>query len=455
MTVHEPARAGSSGMNSRLGRLAPPGLRQALALRSAGVVYAYVLLLAVLTVAASQRGDPFYLSSVNLGNVFDQATFVGILAIFMTVVLITGNFDLSVASTAALSGTVALEIIDEQGTFVAVLVALLFGVLVGFVNAVLVQKVGVNAFIVTLGTLTAVRGVVQVILNGQSITANNQALLVFSTKYWTMPQGVAVALGIALLVVAAGMCVRRRSVAPLGKAQLVWVTGLALLLAGAFRPLLLVERLSVWIMFGLTILVSAVLRFTVVGRNVYAVGGNAEAARLSGISVDRYKMGAFMLNGLMAAAVGILYAGKFNSVDPTVLTGTELTVIAAAVLGGTSLFGGSGYVVKSVIGSLILFTLSNGFNVLNIGANYQNVVQGGVLIAAASLYTATSARGRGFIRSHWQRMRAARAGASAAAGEASDPVAVQDIDPMAPESSAAPSPSKDVSGGQARSTRAQ
>jgi D-xylose transport system permease protein len=117
------------------------------------------------------------------------------------------------------------------------------------------------------------------------------------------------------------------------------------------------------------------------------------------------KMGAFVLNGLIAAVVGMLYAGKFNSVDPTVLTGGELTVIAAAILGGTSLFGGSGYVAKSVVGTLILFTLSNGFNVLNIGSNYQNLVQGAVLVAAASLYTATSSKGRGFVRSRIAGMR--------------------------------------------------
>ena len=183
--------------------------------------------------------------------------------------------------------------------------------------------------------------------------------------------------------------------------------GAAFLAIGAFRPLLLNETLPVWIMIGLTVITSLVLRYTVVGRNLYAVGGNPEAARLSGINVDRYKINAFVLNGFVAAGVGVLYAGKFNSVDPTLLTGSELTVIAAAVLGGTSLFGGSGYVAKSVVGTLILFTLSNGFNVLNIGANYQNVVQGSVLVAAAALYTATSARGRSFITSTLARRRKA------------------------------------------------
>jgi D-xylose transport system permease protein len=137
---------------------------------------------------------------------------------------------------------------------------------------------------------------------------------------------------------------------------------------------------------GVTVAVSIALRFLVAGRNLYAVGSNAEAARLSGINVSLYKMMPFVLSGLASAVVGLLYAGQFNSVDPSALTGTELTVIAAAILGGTSLFGGAGYVAKSVLGTLVLFTLSNGFNVLNLGSNYQYVVQGAVLIAASAVY---------------------------------------------------------------------
>jgi D-xylose transport system permease protein len=391
------------------------GWRRALAPRSAGVVYALVALVLTLTITSSVQSRPSYLSSVNVSNILDQASLTGILAIFMTVVLITGNFDLSVGSTAALAGTIALKLIDHYGAVIALVAALLTGVLVGLINGVLVQKVGVNGFIVTLGTLTAVRGVVQAILNGQSITATDMVFERFETARWTLPQGVAIVAGILLIATGVVLTVRaRRRQLAAGNVMLMG-TGAALLAIGAFRPLLLNETAPVWIMIGLTVLTSLVLRYTVVGRNLYAVGGNPEAARLSGINVDRYKMAALVLNGFVAAGVGVLYAGKFNSVDPTLLTGSELTVIAAAVLGGTSLFGGSGYVSKSVIGTLILFTLSNGFNVLNIGSNYQNVVQGSVLVAAAALYTATSARGRGFIASALARRRKAEPEPSPAA----------------------------------------
>jgi len=372
------------------------------------VVYALFALVLVLTITSSVQSRPSYLSSVNVSNILDQASLTGILAIFMTVVLITGNFDLSVASTAALAGTVALKLIDQHGAVLALVAALLTGVLVGLINGVLVQKVGVNSFIVTLGTLTAVRGVVEAILNGQSITATDAVFERFETAHWTMPQGLAIGGGTVLIAAGVAFTVRARLRQLTAGNVMLMGAGAVLLAIGAFRPLLLDETAPVWLMLGITVVTSLVLRYTVVGRNLYAVGGNPEAARLSGINIDRYKMGAFVLNGFVAAAVGVLYAGKFDSVDPTVLTGSELTVIAAAVLGGTSLFGGSGYVAKSVIGTLILFTLSNGFNVLNIGSNYQDVVQGAVLVAAASLYTATSTRGRGFITSALARRRKAK-----------------------------------------------
>lgn len=372
--------------------------------RSAGVVYALVLLVAVIATLSQVQGRSGYLSSVNISNILDQTSLIGIMAIFMTVVLISGNFDLSVASTAALAGTVALKTIDGHGLVFAVVAAVLVGALVGVVNGLLVQKVGVNAFIVTLGTLTAVRGVVEAILDGQSITASSTSLLTIATYRWTMPTWLALVLALGLIGIGVAMVLRAGSrPRALAEWSVFLIASVALLLVAMLRPLLLDETLPTWLMIALAIVTGAVLRFTVVGRNLYAVGGNAEAARLSGIPVDTYKMGAFVLNGAMAGVVGVLYAGRFNSVNPTVLTGGELTVIAAAVLGGTSLFGGSGYVGKSVVGALILFTLSNGFNVLNIGANYQNVVQGGVLVAAAALYTVTNQSERGKLRGRLRR----------------------------------------------------
>jgi D-xylose transport system permease protein len=149
---------------------------------------------------------------------------------------------------------------------------------------------------------------------------------------------------------------------------------------------------QVWVLFAVTIVSWFVLSYTAVGRRLYAVGGNTEAARLSGIDINRYKIVPFVLNGFAAAVVGILYCGRFEAINPNALSGVELTVLAAAILGGTSLFGGSGSVVKTVVGALILFVLANGFNILNLGANYQPLIQGLVIVGAAAIYVVAGRR---------------------------------------------------------------
>ena len=371
----------------------PARIRPALAgLRPqrAGVVYALILLVVVLVITTASKGQPAYLSSVNVSNIFSQAAPDAILAVFMTVVLISGNFDLSIASVAALAAALALKTIDSIGTAPAIILALAVGAAVGTINAVLVQKVGVNAFIVTLGSMTAVRGVVLIALGGESVTAQSRSLVALDSTIFRVPAPVALVIGVFLLVLA---LLRLRQITdttspPLDGFFLALIAAAVItLVVPIAAPAMLTQPLPVWLMLWVTVGVSAALRFLVPGRNLYAVGSNAEAARLSGIKVDLYKMVPFVLTGLAAAGVGLLYAGRFNSVDPNGLTGTELTVIAAAILGGTSLFGGAGYVGKSVLGTVVLFTLSNGFNMLNLGSNYQYVVQGAVLIAASAVYT--------------------------------------------------------------------
>ncbi|MCU1492782.1 MAG: D-xylose transport system permease protein [Acidimicrobiaceae bacterium] len=364
-------------------------IAQSLRPQRAGVVYALVILVMALVVATSVRHQPGYLSVVNISNILGQAAPDAILAVFMTVVLISGNFDLSVASVAALSGALALKTIDAIGTAPAVGIALGVGIAVGLANAVLVQKVGINAFIVTLGSMTAIRGLVLIALNGESVTAQSQSLTTLDNTILKVPVAVALVIGLGL---AAAAVVRFRKASssespPLDGYFVALVAGaLICLIVPIAVPAMLRQSLPVWLMIWIGVAVSVGLRFLVVGRNLYAVGSNAEAARLSGISVSWYKMAPFVMSAVAAAGVGLVYAGRFNSLDPNALTGEELTVIAAAILGGTSLFGGSGFVGKSVLGTVILFTLSNGFNVLNLGSNYQYVVQGAVLIAASAVY---------------------------------------------------------------------
>ena len=361
--------------------------RRIFGLREAGVYYALLLLLALLAAIAQSRGLPNYLSPQNLGNIVYQASLVGIMGVAMTVMLITGAFDLSVASVAALAAAVLVGLAPSIGFPLAAGAAIVTAIAVGIFNGAIVQFVGINAFIVTLGTLTAVRGLVLVLTDGRSLMVERpdvlQQMLAFeSTRvpvFWA-----ALVLALILIVLAA---VKRRPLIGLGGL----VVGVLALLAGRdFAVAAPVVYLAIF-----TAIVWAVLRFTVIGRRIYAVGGNAEAARLSGINVHAYKLGAFVLSSAAAGFAGVLFGCRLGAINPTALQGSELTVIAAAILGGTSLLGGAGSVLKTVVGALLLFTLTNGFNVLDLGASYQGLIEGAVVIAAAAIYTVGGDRRRG------------------------------------------------------------
>jgi D-xylose transport system permease protein len=142
----------------------------------------------------------------------------------------------------------------------------------------------------------------------------------------------------------------------------------------------------VYYLLAVTLATTIVLNFTVVGRRLRAASSNVEAARLLGINVTRYKVVPFMLNGLAAAVVGILFSARLSAVSPAAMSGMELTVISAAILGGTSLFGGQGSIIKSVAVALVLFSLLNGFNLLNLGATLQGLIEGIAIIVAAAIY---------------------------------------------------------------------
>ena len=348
-------------------------------LREAGVYYALLILLFALAAIASSRGLPPYLSGQNLGNIAYQASLIGIMGVAMTVMLITGAFDLSVASVAALSAAVLVGLAGSIGFVPAVFAALCTAAAVGLLNGAIVQFVGINAFIVTLGTLTAVRGLVLVLTGGRSLMVEDPDVLAQMLAFESTRVPLFIA-GLLLSAVLLGTAVWKRR--PLMGAAGLCIGALILLAGPGFAVAAPVIYLAIF-----TLIMWAVLGFTTIGRRLYAVGGNAEAARLSGINVHAYKLGAFVLSSVAAGFAGVLFGSRLGAINPTALQGAELTVIAAAILGGTSLFGGAGSVVKTVIGALLLFTLTNGFNVLNLGANYQGLIEGIVVVAAAAIYT--------------------------------------------------------------------
>lgn len=370
------------------------GWRRLFGLREAGVFYALALLAVMLAVLTAYSGRPPYLSAVNITNVFYQSSLVAIMGVAMTVILITGNFDLSVASVAALAAAVLIGLSSPLGFWPAAGVALLAAGSIGLLNGAIVQFVGINAFIVTLGTLTAIRGVVLIVTNGRSLMAEDPDVIAAMAAFEGGRVGMFWPMLAAGSLAALGGVVnlwRRKGGADAGPVgTLILGLGLAgvALLAG---PGLTVAKPVVY-MLAFTLGTWFVLRFTTLGRRIYAVGGNAEAARLSGINVHGYKLAAFVLSSLAAGFAGVLFGCRLGSINPTALQGAELTVIAAAILGGTSLFGGAGSVVKTVAGALLLFTLTNGFNTLNLGANYQGVIEGTVVVVAAAIYTVGGTR---------------------------------------------------------------
>ncbi len=369
--------------------------RRLFGLREMGVYYALVLLIFVLAVLSTYLGRSNYLSVLNLTNIMYQASLVGMMAIAMTVVLISGNFDLSVASVAALAAAILIGNADAIGYVPAMGLALMAAISVGVLNGVIVQFVGINAFIVTLGTMTAVRGLVLIYTDGRSLSVTSPEVIeqmkaLESGRYdvgWVL-----LAVAAVLLVAAVWTALRNRSngnaltpsslgmaIGGLSLLAIAWATGGVLELRNPIIYLLVFAAV-VWF----------VLTKTMVGRRLYAVGGNAEAARLSGINVTRYKLLAFTFCSATAGIAGILFASRLRSINPAALTGAELTVIAAAILGGTSLFGGAGSVIKTLAGALLLYSLTNGFNILNLGANYQGLIEGIVVVVAAAIYTVGS-----------------------------------------------------------------
>ena len=375
-----------------LGQAARPRWGKIFGLQEMGVYYALVLLVGTLAIVTTYLGQANYLSIQNLSNVIYQTSLIGMMAVAMTVVLISGNFDLSVASVAAFSAVVMVSNATALGFWPAAGLAMAAAMLLGLLNGAIVQFVGINAFIVTLGTMTAVRGLILLYTDGRSVSVTVPEVTdVMKAFEGGTHNGYFALMVVALAMLALGGWGFARAIGA-GQPQRpmtlgLVLGGLALLAITWASDGNLPVRNPVIYLALFTGIVWFTLRFTKIGRRVYAVGGNPEAARLSGINVTKYRLLAFVFCSMTAGFAGILFASRLRSMNPSGLQGAELTVIAAAILGGTSLFGGAGSVIKTLAGALLLFSLTNGFNILNLGANWQGLIEGCVVVAAAAVYT--------------------------------------------------------------------
>ncbi len=268
----------------------------------------------------------------NIKNLLLSVSLVGVVACTMLFCLAGGDFDLSVGSTVAISGVLAALIVNKtHNAALALGVPMLVGIVIGTVNGFFIAKVGINALITTLATMQIVRGFAYLVCNGSSVGVSDASLT--SMGGWN--------------------------------------------LFGIQGP--------VWYMAAFFILFGYLLNRTIFGRNTLAVGGNAESARLAGISVVKTKIWIFLLQGAVAAFAGVILAARVSSGNPDTQKGLELTVISSCVLGGVSLTGGVGTISGTIVGVLILGIVQNAMNLLNIEQFWQQVASGVVLLAAVML----------------------------------------------------------------------
>jgi ribose transport system permease protein len=296
--------------------------------RNYNILFGLTLLaLLVLLWAALSIATPSFASGINIANLLRQGSMIAILAVGQTFVIITGGIDLSVGAIVGFcTVTVAMLINAGFPVWVAIAATLLLGVAIGLFHGFGIVKMGLPPFIITLATLTSLRGIGLLMTNGNSISIKNDAFAEFSRNSF------------------------------IGVPNLFWMVILVAVPAYIFL------HHSRW------------------GRYLFSVGSNAEASRLSGVNVNRTIYMAYTLSALCAAFVGVLLASRIGIGNPTQAEGWELQAIASSVIGGTSLFGAIGSVHGPLLGAFILATINNGANLLNINSFWQRIITGALII---------------------------------------------------------------------------
>ena len=336
-----------------------------------------------------------FLHPRNLSNLVLQQAVVGTLALASVLVLLIGEIDLSIAAVSYLCGAVMVKLSVDRHTsaLVAILAALLVGLVIGLVNGFFVAYLRVPSFIVTLAGLLAYSGLVlHILLPNTTIRLQDNTLKAIAAKYVIFPWDVLIP--IPLLAIYILYLIRTRWARSQRGLQLNpwWDFGLRIgaVIVAVVIALTVFEQyqgvpITAIVLLGLIMVFWLIMRFTTFGRHVYAVGGNAEAARRAGINVVGIRIAIFALAGTLAATAGVLEASRIISgsaqIDPTFL----LNAIAMAVIGGVSLFGGRGSVWAVVIGVLIIGSLANGLVLLNQGTDIEQIVEGAVLLVAVTV----------------------------------------------------------------------
>ena len=290
--------------------------------------YATMFILVIFLIAMAFLSDRFF-TFKNLTNVGRQISLNAILALGMTLVIISGGIDLSVGGVCALGCCVCAKILNSTGSsLLAIAVVLLIGLAVGAFNGFVVSKTGIAPFIVTLSTVSIIRGITLVMTNASPMPISNAAF-----KF-------------------------------IGQGTLLGLP------------------FPIYITLILAVITAFVMNKTVFGRYVYAIGGNERSAVVAGIQVKKVKISVYMVSGFLAAFTAIIYTSRLSSGVPSLGNGFEMDAITAAVIGGASLAGGQGHIWGTMIGAVIIGILNNALNLLNINSYFQDIVKGVVVLLA-------------------------------------------------------------------------
>jgi putative multiple sugar transport system permease protein len=363
--------------------------------RQYGMVVALVLIVILFQVWTSG----ILLKPLNVTNIVQQNGYILILAIGMVIVIISGHIDLSVGSIAGFIGAMSavLMIRHDMPWPVAVALCLLLGALIGAWQGFWIAYVGIPSFIVTLAGMLVFRGATQYLLEGQSIAPFPRSFGQVSSGFLpefggnSLYHWPTVILGAIVMLAAVWQQIRQRRTQLQYGIDVLPAPWFVLKCAGIIAALAAFTLLLasyhgvpvVGIILAIAFVAYAfIMRSTVFGRQVYAVGGNVAAARLSGVKTKRVTFLVFVNMGLLSALAGLLFAARLNSATPQAGIGMELEAIAAAFIGGASANGGVGTVFGAIIGGFVLGVLNNGMSLVGIGSDVQQVIKGLVLLAA-------------------------------------------------------------------------
>ncbi|MDQ4215607.1 ABC transporter permease [Microbacterium capsulatum] len=305
-----------------------PKLRLRVDFKDFGVLAGLIVIVIYLSLATST-----FLTPGNIVNLLDQTVVVGLIAVGATICIISGVFDLSASANLAMSAIAGVYFTQAFGVAIGFVLALLTGTVLGAITGLMIVVTRVHSFIGSLAMSIIYRGIAVVLTGGAIVSPAATQLTGF--RVWTQPLFLGVTAGTLLFVLAI-------------------------------------------VIFGV------VLGRTTFGRRIYAVGGNAEAARLSGVRTPLIHISAFAISGFCAAAAGMVLASRAGSAQPAMATGIELTAIAAVVIGGTSIMGGAGAVWRTAVGVMILTVIANGFNLMGWDTTYQQVVTGALILLAVA-----------------------------------------------------------------------